>query len=109
MELVDTRDLKSLGKFYRAGSSPALGTKLFFKFHCFILRAISSAWLERLRDMQEVTGSTPVSPTIEILSYHILQVRSTLHNEGSVVLPLETLKTIHLNMNISYQATNKWR
>ncbi len=26
-------------------------------------RAISSAWLECLRDMQEVGGSTPLSPT----------------------------------------------
>ena len=27
VELVDTRDLKSLGRLDRAGSSPALGTK----------------------------------------------------------------------------------
>ncbi len=29
--------------------------------------AVSSDWLERLRDMQEVTGSTPVPPNIGIL------------------------------------------
>ncbi len=27
VKLVDTRDLKSLGIIYRAGSTPALGTK----------------------------------------------------------------------------------
>jgi hypothetical protein len=29
------------------------------------VRAISSVWLECLLDMQEVTGSSPVSPTIQ--------------------------------------------
>ena len=29
-ELVDARDLKSLGIFYRAGSSPASGTTILF-------------------------------------------------------------------------------
>ena len=29
-----------------------------------LIRGISSAWLERLLDMQKVTGSSPVSPTI---------------------------------------------
>ncbi len=36
VELVDTRDLKSLGSFCRAGSSPAPGTKIeFFIFIYF--------------------------------------------------------------------------
>ncbi len=30
----------------------------------YSFRGISSAWLERLLDMQKVTGPSPVSPTI---------------------------------------------
>ena len=44
VELVDTRDLKSLGRFGRAGSSPAPGTtKILFKsinFKVFLNRII---------------------------------------------------------------------
>ncbi len=36
VEMVDTRDLKSLGLFVRAGSSPALGT--YFLLNAVLLR-----------------------------------------------------------------------
>ena len=38
-------------------------------------RAISSVWLECLLDMQEVTGSSPVSPNLPLLLNRLQTVR----------------------------------
>lgn len=59
-ELVDARDLKSRGRFSRAGSTPALGT---INLTRGSLGGSQLSWLERLFDVQKVTGSTPVEPT----------------------------------------------
>ncbi len=61
-----TTDLKSVGPWamrVRLPLCPCDIKDCNRNYYLLLLRAVSSAWLERLLDMQEVTGSSPVPPT----------------------------------------------